>query len=265
MNRQLTERDGLERLRSIALQAQYLTLEQEQDLAQQIRAGSQTALDHLLRAHVRLVLAMARELAHGSAAKDELVSEGLLGLTLAAQRFDPARGRFATYAAYWVRACMLRFQHWNRRIVRAPSTRNARQLVAHLPRLKRAYVREHGEEPDAEAIARAFELEVGEVQDLVDALFGRDVPCGPSEHELPTDALSPEALVADAESARAARERLRLALAQLPHRERVIMEQRHLSDEGASLLELGRDFGISGERVRQLELIARGRLREMLS
>jgi RNA polymerase sigma-32 factor len=266
MNFAYTEcRNGLDELGRMALRAEYLTQEEETELARQIRAGSRIALERLLRAHVRLVLVMAHELANRACAKDELVSEGLVGLTLSARRFDPARARFATYGAYWVRACMLRFRHRNRRIVRAPSTRNARRLVAQLPRFTRAYRHEHGEDPDNDTVARALALDVAEVRELTDALYGLDVPCGAGEHDLPSDELSPEKLVADAEAARADCARLQLALAQLPCREREIVEKRQLSDDAPSLVELGRDYSISGERVRQLELSARGRLRELLS
>lgn len=261
--------DGIERLRCAAAQAQYLTLDEERQLTRAVKAGSRAALDRLLRAHLRLVLVIANELAKGSCSKDELVSEGLLGLTLAARRFDPERGtRFAIYAAYWVRACILRFRHWNRRIVRAPSTRNARTLVSRLPKLERVYFHEHGRAPSTEVIAQACGIDLGEVRELAAAMYGRDVPCSTGESDrgadLPSETPLPEALVADAEAARAAHVRVHAALAQLPSRERAIVELRHLADEPPTFGELGRDFGVSSERARQLEVKARDRLRQLL-
>src|SRR5262249_25524127 len=155
-----------------------------------------------------------------------------------------------------------------RRIVRAPSTRHARLLVSQLPRLERRYRQQHGRAPDAETIARALELDVAEVRELEAALYGHDLPCGPSGHdrgcELASEALSPENLMAEAEAAHAERKRVQHALAQLPRREREIMEQRHMGDETPSLVAMGRDFGVSRERIRQLETRARDKLRKLL-
>jgi RNA polymerase sigma-32 factor len=254
-----------ELLRGIAKRTPVLTLAQEYELAQQIKGGSRTALDHLLRAHLRLVLTMARELKDGSCAPEDLISEGLVGLVLAADRFEPERGRFANYASYWIRACIFSFRRRNRRAVQAPTTRHARTLLSQLPRFSRAYFQERCEDPDAEAVARAFELDVAEASELLAGLFSRDVAYDPSELDLAADVPTPEATFADSEAAGLARERLHKALAQLSDREREIIERRHLTDDAPSLRDVGREYGVSGERVRQIDSAARERLRELLS
>lgn len=260
-----TYNQGAELVREAAKRTPGLTLEQERELARAIKAGSRVALDRLLRAHLRLVVAMARELGDSWSSNDELISEGLVGLVLAAERYDPERGRFANYASFWIRACIFRYRRRNRRLVCAPSTRHARMLAGRIPRFSRAHWHEHGHEPDAEAIASAFELGVDEVRELLSALFGQDVAYDVSQHDVPTDGLSPEEQVAATEAADVARERVQRALARLPLRERDIVQRRHLDDEAPSLIELGRRYGVSGERVRQIESKAREHMRELLS
>jgi RNA polymerase sigma-32 factor len=264
----MSRSDGLQRLRSIAGNAPFLSAQQEGELAREVAAGSSVALDRLLRAHMRLVLSMANEFAGTSAcAKDELVSEGLLGLVEAARRFDPERGtRFAAYAAWWIRAYMRRYSLFNRRIVRAPSTRAARVLLSNLPKLERRYLRDTGCKPDAETIASTFGVDVESVREVEAAVASHDVPCasGASGFDLPSEQPSPEALVAEADAERATRERVRGALDQLSRRERQVLEKRHLDDQPHTLSEIGRDLGVSRERIRQLELRACDKLRRML-
>lgn len=254
-----------EQLRGIAKDAPLLTLAQERELAREVRAGSRAALDRLLRAHLRLVFRISRELKDSACAPEDLIGEGLMGLVLAAQRFEPERGRFANYASYWIRARIFNFRRRNRRAVQPPTTRHARVLVSQFPRFSRAYFQQHGEEPNAEAVAHAFELDVPEARELLAGLFHRDVAYEPSELDVPADMLTPEATVANAEAADLARERVQRALAQLPEREREIIERRHLTEKAHKLRDIGGDHGISAERVRQIESAACGRLRELLS
>ncbi|MEY4582483.1 MAG: hypothetical protein RL701_7186 [Pseudomonadota bacterium] len=265
----MSRSDGLQRLRSMAGSAPFLSAQQEGELARAVVTGSGPALDRLLRAHLRLVLSMANEYAGSSAcAKDELVSEGLLGLVEAARRFDPERGtRFAAYAAWWIRAYMRRYSLFNRRIVRAPSTRAARLLLANLPKLERTYMRDTGTKPDAETIASTFGVDVEAVREVEVAVNSHDVPCASGSStslDLPSDQPSPEALVTEADSKRATRERVHLALEQLSRRERQVLEKRHLDDQPHTLSEIGRDLGVSRERIRQLELRACDKLRRVL-
>ena len=265
----MSRSDGLQRLRSMAGSAPFLSAQQEGELAREVVAGSSAALDRLLRAHLRLVLSMANEYAGSSAcAKDELVSEGLLGLVEAARRFDPERGtRFAAYAAWWIRAYMRRYSLFNRRIVRAPSTRAARLLLANLPKLERRYMRDTGTRPDAETIANAFGVDVEAVREVEVAVSSHDVSCASGSSnslDLPSEQPSPEALVAEADAKRATRERVRCALDQLSRRERQVLEKRHLDEQPHTLSEIGRDLGVSRERIRQLELRACDKLRRVL-
>jgi len=264
----MSRSDGLHRLRSVAGHAPFLSAQQEAELTRAVAAGSSAALDRLLRAHLRLVLSMANELAATSASpKDELVSEGLLGLVEAARRFDPERGtRFAAYAAWWIRAFMRRYSACNRRIVRAPSTRAARLLLSNLPKLERSYLRDTGSRPDAQTIASTLGVDLESVREVEAAVASVDVPCAgdAASVELPSEQPTPEALVAEADAERATRDRVRYALAQLPRRERQVLEERLLDEEPRTLSEIGRELGVSRERIRQLELRACDKLRRLL-
>lgn len=260
--------EGLQRLRSMAGNAPFLSAEQEGVLVRQVAAGSRPALDRLLRAHFRLALHMANEFASTAAcAKDELVSEGLLAMVEAARRFDPERGtRFAAYAAWWIRAYMRRYSALNRRMVRAPSTRAARVLLSNMPKLERRYLRDTGSKPDAETIAKTFGVDIEAVREVEAAVSSHDVSAGGAlgSLELPSEQPSPEAIVVEADAERATRERVLGALGQLSSREREVVTKRHLDDQPHTLSEIGRDLGVSRERIRQLELRACDKLRRML-
>ncbi|HET8936259.1 MAG TPA: sigma-70 family RNA polymerase sigma factor [Polyangiales bacterium] len=261
--------DGMQRLRSEAGNAPFLSPEEEAKLVRQVATGSNSALDRLLRAHIRLVMSMANELMSSAAcAKDELVSEGLLALVEAARRFDPERGtRFAAYAAWWIRAYMRRYSLLNRRMVRAPSTRAARVLLSNMPKLERRYLRDTGRKPDAETVAKTFGVDVEAVREVEAAVASHDVCCASGaigSLELSSEQPSPEALVVQADAERATRERVQCALGQLSSREREVVEKRHLDEQPHTLSEIGRDLGVSRERIRQLELRARDKLKRML-
>jgi RNA polymerase sigma-32 factor len=261
--------DGLCALRRAAASAPLLSGDEELRAATAARCGDKPALDLLLRAHFRLVLSIARQFTN-QCSKDELVSEGLLGLVHAARRFDPTRGtRFAVYAAWWIRAYMRQYTLANRRIVRAPSTRAARALLAGMTKVERNLFQKTGVHPDPEAIADAFGVDVEQVREVVASVRGRDVVCGTQSDvggvELTCEQPSPETLVADADAERTARDRLERALAHLPSRERRVFQERHLVENARTLSDLGDEMGLSRERVRQLEHKAYGRLRRLLA
>ena len=124
---------GLEALMAAARRAPLLTMEEETQLARRAAAGCERSFEKLLRCHLRLVLTLARDFRAYGLPLQDLVSEGLLGLVEAARRFDPDRGvRLAAYAAWWIRAFIRRYTIFNRRIVRTPSTRHGRRLLASL-------------------------------------------------------------------------------------------------------------------------------------
>jgi RNA polymerase sigma-32 factor len=249
-------------MRREAIAAPLLGADDEHALALRAQSGDAAAFEQLVRSHMRLVLAIATELSRGGAELVELVGEGMLGLVIAARRFDPARGtRLAVYAAHWIRSLIRRHVLANRRIVRAPSSRNGRHVLAHLARSERELSQRLGAAPDRDLLAAQLGVTVTELEEARLALRGRDVAVGGeaepdrSALELVSAEPTPESIVADAEQHMHAERRLSEALQNLAERERKILRSR-LQHPAPSLAELALGLGISGERVRQLE--ARG-------
>jgi RNA polymerase sigma-32 factor len=229
-------------------------------------ARAREAFDALLASHVRLVVTLAHEFASFGLPKEDLVGEGLLGLVEATRRFDPDRNvRLAAYAAWWIRAYMRRYTIQNRRIVRAPSTRPARKLMANLRRVQRELTQKQGEPPAVEEVAKALRVGVADVEQMEAALSSRDVTLAGGEDRRPVDlpdaAPSPEDLVAEAEERARTRDALDRAIGGLSTRERRIVCERYFGDTNESLANVGRGLGLSRERVRQLERLAQTKLR----
>lgn len=248
-----------------------LALEEEKELARRWRKDSDVrALRRLVETHLGLVIRIAMEFRHSGPRMEDLIQEGNLGLVIAARRFDPDRAtRLATYASYWIRACMLEHVVRTHGPVRIGTTRSQRKIFFGLGRARRK-LEGKGELPDSEKLA----AELGVLEDDVDAmaprLTGRDVsldaPRGFDDRRstgatIPAEIASPEDLVAEAEEDHSRRERLFGALKILDPRERAIIKARHMRHRPATLESLGKKFGISRERVRQLELRAKNKLR----
>jgi RNA polymerase sigma-32 factor len=260
---------GLSALQQAARTAPMLSAEQEQRLARQAAGGSEVAFERLLTAHLRLVLTIAHEFNAYGLPLEDLVSEGMLGLVEAARRFDVDRGvRLAAYAAWWIRAYMRRYTIFNRRIVRTPSSRHGRKLLANLRRTQREIAQQTGDRPTAEAVAKVLGVGVRDVEEMEAALSGRDIPCGVDAEgrslDLPCDAPSPENVVAEREQREWSMQAVHSALGRLSKRERHIVHKRYLAEESVSLASIGRGMGLSRERVRQLEHQAQTKIRESI-
>lgn len=231
------------------------------------RDGDARAMARLLAAHLRMVVAIAARYVRPSVALVELVAEGNLGLVEAASRFDSTHEvRFASYATWWVRSRMQRFTLVNRRIVPPPSTRNVRKLLSALPIASRELAQRDGDAPTHEALARRTGTTVDDVAIVETIWSGRDVPIGTMDGEIDpaSDEASPELQTAEVEARRFRRDRVAKALLLLGDREREIVRRRFLTDESPTLDTLGKELGVSRERVRQLEARAKQKLREAL-
>ncbi|HKP58997.1 MAG TPA: sigma-70 family RNA polymerase sigma factor [Polyangiales bacterium] len=232
-------------------------------MARSAQQGDEGAFDRLVRAHVRLVFAMAGEYRSFGAPMADLVGEGLLALVAAARRYDPERGvRLAPYAAHWIKARLRHFTLRTRRIVGPPATRKSRMVVANLTRAKRELSHVLGAEPDREALADYLAVSAQQIADVELALYTHDAAVA-SEGSFERDGVhlaspepSPESIFAQAEQSRETHGALQRGLATLSARERAIVEARHLQSEPPTLDHIGRNLQVSRERVRQLE--ARG-------
>ncbi len=258
------------RIRRAAIQAPMLDSETEQDYLRRIQeSDDQVALSALLVSHLRLVLSVAQKYTGHGVTLEDLVAEGNLGLVEAARRFDREKGtRFSTYAAWWVRALIRRYTIANRRIVGAPSTRNGRRLLSTLRATQRRLAVELGAQPTRERVAEELSVTPEEVAMVESALSGRDVSLGPTDDgqvlELPSELSSPEQQAAEHEIHELNAEQIAEALSHLDERERVIVEKRILGEDKDTLADIGATMGLSRERVRQIELKARQKLREAL-
>jgi RNA polymerase sigma-32 factor len=249
-----------------------LTVEEERRLARLWRVnGDEKALGRLVAAHLGLVIKIAMEFRHSGPALEDLIQEGNLGLTIAARRFDPGRAtRLATYATYWIRACMLEHVVRSHGPVRIGTTRSQRKIFFGLGRARRALERV-GSETDSASLATQLGVERQDVESMTPRLSGRDVsldaPRGyddrrPMSQSLAEDRPNPEELIGAVEEDDHRRRQIYEGLKVLDPRERSIIRARHMRQRPATLACLGKKFGISRERVRQLELRAKAKLRQ---
>lgn len=243
-----------------------LTAEEEATLIQYARSGDARAVERLTAAHIRFVLSIADQFRCYGVSFDELVSEALLGFMEALRRFDPQRGpRLAGYSALWIRALLRRYTLNNRRIVRPPSTRAARKVMGNVARVRRTLTQRLGQEPDAAQLAQELGVAASDIEQISEVMSKRDVVCDaldvPGAYEVPSSSPSPEALVAEQESAQQRAAAITRALVQLSPRERLVVSQRALEPAPRKLEDIGSDLGVSRERVRQIQNEAFAKMR----
>ena len=255
-----------------------LTRDHEFDLASKWRDGGDTeALHELVRSYTRLVVSTASRFRHYGLPIGDLVQEGNVGLMQAAARFEPERGvRFSTYAAWWIRSAMQDYVLRNWSIVRTGTTAAQKSLFFNLRRL-RARIEESTGAPLTDAgrrkIAAELRVDLAEVE-LMDMRLGAadqslNAPVGEGGDDdwqdfLPDRRPNPEEVVALMRDGEIRSRWLAEAMGELSAREREIIRERRLREVGATLEELGRELGVSKERVRQLEHRALVKLRQSI-
>ena len=261
--------------------APYLERAEEADLVRRwIEKRDQQALHRLTLAHMRLVLSLAFKFRRYGLPLADLIQEGHVGLLEAAARFEPEREvRFATYATWWVRAAMQDHILKNWSIVRGGTSSNQKALFFNLRKL-RAQIAANGGAPNRreiyEEIARALKVSVKDVAHM-DARFSGsdlslDAPVTGDDGEgsqarvefLVSEEKSPQENARQSIDGERQHGWLDDALAMLDDREQQIIRARRLREDGATLEALGRKFGISKERVRQIEARALAKLRDRL-
>jgi RNA polymerase sigma-32 factor len=255
-----------------------LSRDHEFDLARRWREdGDTVALHELVRAYTRLVVATAARFRNFGLPMGDLVQEGNVGLMQAAARFEPDREvRFSTYAAWWIRSAMQDYILRNWSIVRTGTTAAQKSLFFNLRRL-RAKIDDVSGRPlsreGREKIARELKVEIGEVESMEMRLAAADqslnAPISDGGEDdwqdfLPDSRPNPEDVVIGLRDNETRSRWLGEALRELSPRERTIIHQRRLREQGATLEELGRELGVSKERVRQLEHRAMLKLRESM-
>ena len=250
-----------------SLRAPLLTRAREIELARRWRAArDDDALHELVSAHARLVLRAASRYRKFGLALGDLMQEGLIGLLLAAARFDPDRGaRFSTYAGWWVRSVMQDYILRNWSVVRTGTTTAQKALFFNLGRLRAQIDGARAGPLTAEGrrrIAAELKVRITDVEAMDSRLAANDqslnAPLGDDGGGERQDLLvdpgpSPEEIAIETRDAEIRGRWLAAALAELTARERKIVGDRRLRDDSVTLAVLGRRFGISKERVRQIE------------
>jgi RNA polymerase sigma-32 factor len=259
-------KDGMSGLGSFgAMLGRYprLTNEEEQQLAQRYRRnGDPAAARGLIQAHLRLVVSIARTCGRGRSSLPDLIQEGILGLMKAVTKYDPARGvRLSTYASWWIRAYIYQYTMANARVVRMVTTYPQRKLFFSLRR-ERSRMESHGEPAAPEALAARLRVPVEDVVEMDARLNGKDVALdATAPGELVGERIDADEALAACQVRRAVRDKMKMLEASLDDRERAIIAQRLTADEPMTLGEVGKRFGISRERVRQLESRLKKRLK----
>ncbi|HEX7968626.1 MAG TPA: RNA polymerase factor sigma-32 [Stellaceae bacterium] len=249
-----------------SMRAPLLTRGREFELARRWRGSGDTkALHELVRAYTRLVIATAGRFRSYGLPIGDLVQEGNVGLMQAAARFEPERGvRFSTYAAWWIRSAMQDYVLRNWSIVRTGTTAAQKSLFFNLRRLRSRIEEASGAPLTAsgrQKIADVLQVDIADVESMDMRLGAADqslnAPMGAGEEDwqdfLADVRPSPEEVVIGLRDGAARSRWLAEALGELSPRERRIINERRLREEGATLEELGRALGVSKERVRQLE------------
>ncbi|HNJ46413.1 MAG TPA: RNA polymerase sigma factor RpoH, partial [Ottowia sp.] len=269
-----------------------LTLEEEQRYARELRdTGSLEAAGRLVLSHLRLVVATSRQYLGYGLPHADLIQEGNVGLMKAVKRFDPDQGvRLVSYALHWIKAEIHEYILKNWRLVKVATTKAQRKLFFNLRSMKQGFKAEldadlaHRDaltEEQIDVVARELNVKPDEVREMETRLAGGDVLLDPAPADDGEQAFGPIAYLSDErheptamlESAQRdvlATEGIATALRSLDERSRRIVTERWLNvnDDGSggmTLHELAAEYGVSAERIRQIEVAAMKKMRTALA
>ena len=253
-----------------------LTREQEHELAARfVNEGDLVAARKLVTSNLRLVVKIAHEYRRAHRNLLDLIQEGNVGLMQAVKKYDPFRGvKLSSYAAWWIRAYILKFILANWRLVKIGTTQAQRKLFFNLKK-ERDKLEALGVDASSEALALALDVPEREVIDMekrlsggdlsLDAPLGHDDDDGRTRMDIMEGTLAgPDAAVEGAEFRGLLREKLATFASTLTGRERTLFEERLMNDQPKTLQDIGESYGISRERARQIEARLLARLKVFL-
>jgi len=270
-----------------------LTLEQEQAFARQLKDHNDLdAAGKLILSHLRLVVSISRQYLGYGLPHADLIQEGNVGLMKAVKRFDPDQGvRLVSYAMHWIKAEIHEYIIKNWRMVKLATTKAQRKLFFNLRSMKQGFRAEAGEDHEAsrrdglndaqiDIIAKDLNVKREEVIEMEARMAGGDVLLDPMSGDDGEDAFGPIAYLADAHHEPTAMieahqrdmlssDGITQALEVLDARSRRIVEERWLkvnddSSGGMTLHELAAEYGVSAERIRQIEVAAMKKMKAAL-
>lgn len=253
-----------------------LTAEEEHRLATQLRRDNNLdAAKKLILSHLRLVVSIARNYSGYGLTQADIIQEGNIGLMKAVRRFDPERGvRLVSFAVHWIKAEIHEFVLRNWRLVKVATTKAQRKLFFNLRSMKTHGGSLHPNE--IAEIARELKVKPEEVTEMESRMGGRDIPMESQGDNDGEEAFSPIAylqdqrpepsqMLADRQIEMLQTSGLENALSNLDERSRRIVQTRWLQEGGgATLHDLAAEFGVSAERIRQIEKKAMQKMRTII-
>jgi len=253
-----------------------LTKDNEVALAVRFRSeGDLDAARELVLSHLRFVVHIARGYLGYGLPMGDLVQEGNVGLMKAVKRFDPDVGvRLVSFAVHWIRAEIHEYVLRNWRLVKVATTKSQRKLFFNLRKMKKNLT--WLSESETAAVARDLGVDVRDVREMEQRLSARDMSFDPTPESdedetyspamyLPASHADPAIEVENEEWEEDSADRLSVALEKLDERSRSILKRRWMTDNKATLHELADEYGISAERVRQVESNAINKLKGLMA
>ena len=254
-----------------------LTAEQEREYALQLRDHDDLdAARSMVLPHLRFVVRIARGYSGYGLQQQDLIQEGTVGLMKAVRRFDPDKGvRLVSYAVHWIRAEIHEFILRNWRIVKVATTKAQRKLFFNL-RSKKKHLGWFSQQ-EVNEVAEDLGVKPETVLEMESRLYGSDLswdlPPGADDEErsvspcnwLPDESSEPAKLVEQQDAISSQQQQLLAAMEQLDERSRAILQARWLSDSKTTLQDLAKEYGVSAERIRQVEKSAMNKIRTQLS
>ena len=253
-----------------------LSRDEEAELANRfLKENDLEAARHLVLSHLRFVLHIARGYSGYGLPMGDLVQEGNVGLMKAVKRFDPDQGvRLVSFAVHWIRAEIHDYVLRNWRMVKIATTKAQRKLFFNLRRMKKDLNWLTHEE--TQAVAKDLGVTPAEVTEMEKRLAARDMsfdPAPESDEEdsygpslyLPAPAADPAEEAEDSEWDADVRQRLTSAIARLDARSQDILRRRWINEDKPTLHELAAEYGVSAERIRQIESAAMKRVKTLMA
>lgn len=266
----LDRSEGLDTLKSYLREVRrstLLTFQQEQQLGKRVMAGDEQARQQMIESNLRLVISIGKRYMHRGFPFSDIVEEGNLGLIKAVEKFNYKRGfRFSTYASWWIRQYIERAIINQGKLVRLP-VHVVERLNRYLGKTEQL-VQELGREPTLGEVAvkmKTSEEEVSDLKQLIRTTCSLDSPLNDRADTFLRDVIQDPSGLSPDETADGVRRRLELMewIRELPEKEQTVIVSRFGLDgnEGKTLEEIGREMGLTRERVRQIEMAALTRLR----
>ena len=269
INKQITNRESasLEKYLQEIGHEELLTAEEEVELAQRIRKGDRDALERLTKANLRFVVSVAKQYQNQGLSLADLINEGNLGLIKAAEKFDETRGfKFISYAVWWIRQSILQALAEQSRLVKLPL--NQVNSVNKINKVLRKFEQENERRPSIDEIAENMDLSEEKIEEAMrnaNRHLSMDAPFSESDDNSLLDVMpNDDAPLADnLVEMESLRDEIAMALNTLNERERNVIRAFYgIGQPEMTLEEIGRKYGLTRERVRQIREKAIRRLRK---